>query len=204
MLKYFWLAIYPILYPYEIHVFHVTTSIRGPIQHHVTWPKVTCFFQRPSLSRGKAFEGSRLRQILTIFGILGDGGGWEFHFLEDSAETYRFFTAKSSPTMFAELEKGSRNFASASNSEDSAEMMILLKDDGCWWLLMVAQWIKTPIRIENFSHVKTQFVNCISQRSSVARTPFFFAQLQRFFKKIIEAHYRINIQQISDFHVISL
>jgi len=105
MLKYFWLAIYPILYPYEIHVFHVTTSIRGPIQHHVTWPKVTC------LSRGKAFEGSRLRQILTIFGILGDGGGWEFHFLEDSAETYRFFTAIFfSPTMFAELEKGSRTF----------------------------------------------------------------------------------------------
>jgi hypothetical protein len=63
-----------------------------------------------SIPRGKAFEGSRLRQILMIFGILGDGGGWEFHFLEDSAEIYRFFTAKKKTTMFAELEKGSRKF----------------------------------------------------------------------------------------------
>ena len=109
MLKYFWLAIYPILYPYEIHVFHVTTSIRGPIQHHVTWPKVTC------LSRGKAFEGSRLRQILTIFGILGDGGGWEFHFLEDSAETYRFFTAIFFPQQCSRSSKKAlEHFASAS------------------------------------------------------------------------------------------
>ena len=97
-------------------------------------------------------------------------------------------------------KKALENFASASNSEDSAEMMILLKDDGCWWLLM-----------DQDSDTNWEFFTCKNTIRELHFTTefsgsdtFFFAQLQRFFKKIIEAHYRINIQQISDFHVISL
>jgi hypothetical protein len=100
-----------------------------------------------SIPRGKAFEGSRLRQILMIFGILGDGGGWEFHFLEDSAEIYRFFTAKKKQQCSRSSKKALENFASASNSEDSAEMMILLKDDG---LLMVADGSRLRYELTNF------------------------------------------------------